>query len=154
MKPTSSIQTKVCYQFEIFCKKIISGERCDYLRELIRRGKRETVFSDLPDTVLANLYTFDIDLAEQTIFYICGYLIPIQNDYLAKALQTFGNEGYSILLLYYSLLFNDREIAKLLGISRSSVQKKRKKLLRKLKERMGEYTNANKQLSGKNVTAI
>ena len=138
MEATSSIQTRVRHQFEAFCRKIIDGERCDYFRELIRREKRESVFSDLPDPVLENLYTFDISPVEQYFFYICGYLIPIQNDNLAEILQAFGNEGCSILLLYYSLLLKDREIASLLGISRSSVQKKRKNLFNELKKRMGQ----------------
>ena len=49
-----------------------------------------------------------------------------------------GDEGYSILLLYYSLQLRDREIASLLGLSRSKIQKDRKILFDELKKRMVE----------------
>ena len=49
-----------------------------------------------------------------------------------------GDEGYSILLLYYSLQLKDREIASLLGLSRSKIQKDRKILFNELKKRMVE----------------
>lgn len=138
MKSSPSPQTKIRYQFEAFCKKVINGERCDYLRELLRRSEWESTFSDLPDTMLDRICTQDSDPAEQYIFHVYGHLIPIRNDRLAETLLAFGDEGYSILLLYYSLQLKDREIASLLGLSRSKVQKDRQMLFNELKERMGE----------------
>lgn len=126
------------YQFEAFCKKVINGERCDYLRELMRRSSWESSFSDLPPAILDRLYSENDDPAEYYIFRICGHVIPIRNDRLADALLTFGDEQYSILLLYYSLQLKDREIAPLLGISRSKVQRDRKTLFEELKSKMGE----------------
>ena len=61
------------------------------------------IFSDLPEAVLTNLCTFDSDPAEQYIFHVYGHQIPIRNDRLAEILLALGDEGYSILLLYYSL---------------------------------------------------
>ena len=46
--------------------------------------------------------------------------------------------GWQILLLYYSLQLKDREIAPLLGISRSKVQRDRKALFEELKSKMGK----------------
>lgn len=134
----ASPQTKVRYQFEAFCKKVINGERCDYLRELMRRSSWESSFSDLPPAILDRLYSENDDPAEYYIFRICGHVIPIRNDRLADALLTFGDEQYSILLLYYSLQLKDREIVPLLGISRSKVQRDRKTLFEELKSKMGE----------------
>lgn len=48
-----SQKTSIRYQFEVYCKKVIRGERCDYLRQVIRREEQEVSFSDLPfDTLL------------------------------------------------------------------------------------------------------
>ena len=58
--------------------------------------------SDLPEAVLTSLCTFDSDPAEQYIFHVYGHRIPIRNDRLAEILLALGDEGYSILLLYYS----------------------------------------------------
>ena len=134
----ASPQTKVRYQFESFCKKVINGERCDYLRELMRRSAWESSFSDLPPAVIDRIYSENHDPAECYIFRVCGQVIPIRNDRLADALLTFGDEQYSILLLYYSLQLKDREIAPLLGISRSKVQRDRKALFEELKSKMGK----------------
>ncbi len=70
--PSPSPQVRVQYQFEAFCKKVINGERCDYLRELLRRSEWESSFSDIPAAVLDRLYTLDDDPAEQYVFYVHG----------------------------------------------------------------------------------
>ena len=114
------------------------GERCDYLRKLMKKMGWESSFSDLPEAVLTSLCTFDSDPAEQYIFHVYGHRIPIRNDRLAEILLALGDEGYSILLLYYSLQLRDREIASLLGLSRSKIQKDRKILFDELKKRMVE----------------
>ena len=83
-----------------------------------------------PDALKINFYiffAFTIDIS-----------VPIRNDRLAEILLALGDEGYSILLLYYSLQLRDREIASLLGLSRSKIQKDRKILFDELKKRMVE----------------
>ena len=136
MESTQTTQRRVRYQFEIFCMKVIDGERCDYLRKLMKKMEWESSFSDLPETVLTSLCTFDYDPSEQYIFHVYGHQIPIKNDRLAEILLALGDEGYSILLLYYSLQLKDREIASLLGLSRSKIQKDRKVLFDELRKRM------------------
>lgn len=75
METTQAAQRRVRYQFEIFCMKIINGERCDYLRQLMKKMEWESSFSDLPEAVLTNLCTFDSDPAEQYIFHVYGHQI-------------------------------------------------------------------------------
>ena len=138
METTQTAQRRVRYQFESFCMKVIDGERCDYFRQLMKKMEWESSFSDLSEAVLTNLCTFDSDPAEQYIFHVYGHQIPIKNDRLAEILLALGDEGYSILLLYYSLQLKDREIASLLGLSRSKIQKDRKVLFDELRKRMVE----------------
>ena len=138
MESTQTAQRRVRYQFEFFCMKVIDGERCDYLRKLMKKMEWESSFSDLPEAVLTSICTFDNDPAEQYIFHVYGHQIPIKNDRLAEILLALGDEGYSILLLYYSLQLKDQEIASLLGLSRSKIQKDRKLLFNELKKRMVE----------------
>lgn len=136
VEPSSSPKTRIRYQFEAFCKKVISGERCDYLRELMRRSEWESSFSDLPTAILDRLYTMDDDPAEQFTFRVYGHLIPIRNDRLVESLLDLGPEAYSILLLAYALQISDREIGDLLGVSRSKIQRDRQKLFVELSRRM------------------
>ena len=73
METTQATQKRVRYQFEIFCMKVIDGERCDYLRKLMKKMGWESSFSDLPEAVLTSLCTFDSDPAEQYIFHVYGF---------------------------------------------------------------------------------
>ena len=149
MEFSPSDQRRIRYQFEAFGKLVIRGERSDYFRELSHRSAWETPFSDLPDLVLDRLGSHDSDPAEQYIFQVHGYHIPIRNDRLVESLLTFGDEGYAILLLYYSLEFKDREIASLLGLSRSKIQQERTALIKELRKKMGGQIHGSKQNPGK-----
>ena len=91
MESTQTTQRRVRYQFEIFCMKVIDGERCDYLRKLMKKMEWESSFSDLSEAVLTNLCTFDSDPAEQYIFHVYGHQIPIKNDRLAEILLALGD---------------------------------------------------------------
>lgn len=136
MELSLSQQTTIRYQFEFFCKKVIDGERCDYLRELVRRANHEISFSELPESWLDRLMSESLCPVEQYRFNVCGYPIAIQSDRLAEALLEMGAEAYSILLLAYCLEFNDREIGSLLGKARSSVQRRRQQSLVELKSKL------------------
>lgn len=136
MELSLSQQTTIRYQFEFFCKKVIDGERCDYLRELTRRAKREISFSELPETWQDRSRSENLCPVEQYRFNVCGYPVSIQSDQLAEALLDLGAETYSILLLAYCLEFSDREIGILLGQARSSVQRRRQQSLLELKSKL------------------
>lgn len=133
---TSTQKTQIRYQFESFCKKVIHSERCDYLRQLQRRSEHEVPFSDLPSAMLDGFVAACSDDVDICVFEVFGYRIPIRNDKLAEALLNLGAEGYSILLLAYSLELSDREIGEMLGLSRSSIQRTRTSLLGNLKNNM------------------
>lgn len=126
----------VRYEFELFCKKVIHSERCDYLRWYLRRAEVERNFSELPDHVVNNFASRDDMLAKECLFEICGYHIPIQDDRLAEELLEMGVEERSILLLAYAVGISDREIGELLHTSRSRVQWLRSKLLQAIQKKM------------------
>ena len=134
--PSQSPETQIRYQFESLCKKVIVGQRNDYLRELSRRKNSEVCLSDLPPECIDRLCSYEEDPAAYYTFYINGYVIQIQNDRLARSLLSLGTEGYEILLMAYALKMNDREIASILGVSRSKIQHDRSKLLAALQEEM------------------
>ena len=50
-----SQKTRICYQFEVYFKKVIRDECCDYLRQVIRQSEREVCFSDMPFDALLGL---------------------------------------------------------------------------------------------------
>lgn len=133
-----SQKTRVRYQFESFCKKVLRGERCDYYREQRRTAAREVCFSDLPTSLLDRLCTTDDYPVQRHAFEVCGHRLEIRSDRLAESLLELGAEAYSILLLAYCLDLSDREIAGLLGTSRSTVQRRRQHFLDDIRKRMEE----------------
>lgn len=136
MELSPSQKTRVRYQFESFCKKVLRGERCDYYREQQRMSAREICFSDLPTSLLDRLCATDDYQTERYAFEVCGHRLVIRSDRLAESLLDLGAEAYSILLLAYCLDLSDREIASLLGTSRSTVQRRRQQFLNDIRKRM------------------
>ena len=135
-KYSSEYKRDVRYEFESFCKKVIRSERCDYLRWYLRHAEVEKNFSDLPDYVVNNFSSRDGSLAEEYMFEICGYAIPIRDDRLAEELLEMKEEERSVLLLAYAVGISDREISGLLHTSRSRVQWLRSKLLQAIQKRL------------------
>lgn len=138
MDLSPSQKTRVRYQFEAFCKKVLKCECCDFYREQKRRAEKEVHFSALSADVLDKLSAMDDYPVEQYAFELLGERLVIRNDKLAEALLGLGVEAYSILLLAYCLDLSDREIAALLGASRSTIQRRRQQLLDTMKKRMKE----------------
>lgn len=116
---------------------MLRAERADYLRQLTRRLQHEVPFSDLPDPVIDQLHTLDVYPSDRYLFDVYGHQVPIENDRLVQALLELGAESYSILLLS-SLCLSDRQIAALLGSSKSTIQRRRNRLMDLLRTKMKE----------------
>lgn len=129
-------QRRIRYQFESFCKKVISNERSDYMRSLRRHTAHETNFSALPSEYLSDIRSMDGCPGAEYVFHVCGYRVLLRNEHLIDALLALCAEERSILILYYSLGLKDWEIADLLCTSRSRIQRIRLKALSMLQEEM------------------
>lgn len=133
-----SQKTSIRYQFESYCKKVLRGERCDYLREILHRADHELCFSDLPASLLERLCATDDYPMDRYVFELYGHHVAILNDRLGEALLRMGPNGRDILLLAYFLDLNDREISALLGTSRSTIQRHRQRSLEQMKRLLKE----------------
>ena len=114
-----SQKTSIRYQFEVYCKKVIRGERCDYLRQVLRRSEQEISFSDLPIDALLRIGVLDAYPSSYYVFETQGHRISISDDRLGEALSQIESAGRDLLLLAYFLDLSDREIGALLGGSRA-----------------------------------
>lgn len=133
-----SQKTSIRYQFETYCKKVLRGERCDYLRQVLRRANREVCFSDLPATILERLCASDYYPMDRYVFELYGHQVVVLNERLGEALMQMGPDGRDVLLLGYFLDLNDREISVLLGSSRSTIQRRRQRSLDQMKKLLKE----------------
>lgn len=133
-----SQKTSIRYQFEVYCKKVVRGERCDYLRQVLRRAEQETCFSDLPFDALLQIGASDDYPSNHYVFEAQGHQISVADDRLGEALSQIEAAGRNLLLLAYFLDLNDREIGTLLGIPRSTIQRRRQRFLDQMKQLLKE----------------
>ena len=54
-----------------------------------------------------------------------GFTVRIENSLLAEALESLDGKKRDVILRYYFLGFDDTEIAKILEVNRSTIQRRR-----------------------------
>ena len=79
---------------------------------------------------------------EYNTFILGGDVILIENDLLADALNALPQDNRDILLMYWFLEMADREIAERMNLARRTINNRRLKSYRLLKELMGVDTDA------------
>ena len=120
-------------QFDAFCKKVLKNEARAYLRNMKRQRDRETMFSDLPQHELDKLCTVDRYPSDSFVFSSHGYDLHIDNELVAEAFASLPKDEQSILILRFVLDLTDEEIGRLMGMSRSAVQRHRTSTLKDLR---------------------
>ena len=79
---------------------------------------------------------------EYNTFILGSDVILIENDLLADALNALPQDNRDILLMYWFLEMADREIAERMNLARRTINNRRLKSYRLLKELMGGDTDA------------
>ena len=125
------------HAFDSYCKKVLKCEAYNGYREISRRQKRETPFSELSEEELAQLAVYDRYPWEYTAFPVGGDVVLIKDDRLAEALNALPSDNRDIFLMYWFLGMADREIAEHLHMVRRTVNARRQSAYRLLKELMG-----------------
>lgn len=123
-------------QFDRYCKLVLYHEALDYLREMQRRRDRETSFDALSQAEMDKLCTEDHYPSDSYIFSSHGYDMMIDNELVADAFDSLSKDAQSILILRCVLDMTDQEIADLMGMSRSAVQRRRAKTLKELRTKL------------------
>ena len=136
LKPDRHYEHKQ-HAFDSYCKKVLKHEAYNGYREISRRQKRETLFSETSEEELAQLAAYDRYPWEYTAFPVRGAVILIEDDRLAEALNALPQENRDIFLMYWFLDMADREIAECMNMARRTVNTRRQKAYRLLKELMG-----------------
>ena len=127
--------------FNLLCDKaddfyggrLLYHEAIDYLREMQRRRDRELSFSDLPQMEMDKLCIVDHYPSDRFTFSSHGYDLHIENELVADAFAGLSVQEQSILILHFVLDLPDQEVGRLVGMSRSAVQRRRAKSLTELR---------------------
>lgn len=140
MNEPNRTQWEIRCAFNGFCKKAVRCEASNAHRDTRRRGLQEVSFSDLPPEEEEQLYTTDRyfagEEADDKSFFVAG--LEITPKRLADAIRTLPEEKREAVLLYYFFDMSDAEIAKLLNLSRSTVQYRRTSSFELLKRYLEE----------------
>ena len=120
-------------RFDAFCKKVLRNEARAYLRNMKRQREREAFFSDLSQAELDKLSTVDRYSCDSFTFSSHGYDLHIDNELVAEAFASLPKDEQSILILRFVLDLTDEEIGRLMGMSRSAVQRHRTSTLKDLR---------------------
>ena len=130
-------------RFNAYCKKTLRNELISSMREYKNQRRREVSFEDLTPKEEKQLYTVDryFDDEDDDAFYIQG--LKISEKLLNEALEILPKEKLQAVVLHYFYNMSDSDIAKLINVSRSTVQYRRtssfERLKRFLEERADEW---------------
>ena len=125
------------HAFDSYCKRSIKNEAMNAYTQLRKRSRREVSLSELPEDAMAQLAVYDRYSWEYTTFPVGGAVILIEDDRLAEALLALSQEDRDIFMMHWFLNMVDREIAEYMNMARRTVNTRRQKAYRLLKELMG-----------------
>ena len=136
LKPDRHYEHKQ-YAFDSYCKKVLKCEACNGYRQISWRQKRFTSLEELSEAEMAQLAVYDRYSWGYTTFPVGGAVILIEDDRLAEALLALPQEDRDIFMMHWFLNMVDREIAEYMNMARRTVNTRRQKAYRLLKELMG-----------------
>ncbi|WP_040194641.1 sigma factor-like helix-turn-helix DNA-binding protein [Clostridium culturomicium] len=138
MKP-ASFETAIRLQFDTLVKRVIYCTVKNYEKELGRRAKHETPFSEISDIIIGGFSIEDnYEMIEKIIFSACGIPVSVQEGELAEALKKLPEIKRNVLLLSYFEEYPDSTIAKLMDVTRNGIFKRRMAALKLMKEILQE----------------
>lgn len=123
-------------QFDRYCKLVLYHEAIDYLREMQRRRDMEISLDELSPAQWDKLSVTDDYPCESYVFHSHGYDLRIDNELVAEAFAVLPQQEQSILILHCVMELNDVEIGRLMGMSKSAVQRHRTKTLKELRVKL------------------
>ena len=125
------------YTFEVFCKTVLRNKARNIHKKIARIEQSEVLFADIPPVFEALLCCEDeYHLADRIAIKLDNKEFVVENETLAAALTLLLPKYKEILFLSYFMEYSDREIARVLGISPSTVTTQRASAIKRLREKM------------------
>jgi len=125
------------FAFDDYCKKVLKHEASNGYRVLRRAQSREVSLGSFSEAAMSRFAACDRYPWEYTAFPVDGDVILIEDDALAAALSALPADNRNVFLMYWFLEMTDREIAEKLKLPRRTVNNRRLRAYRLLKEQMG-----------------
>ena len=128
-------EDKIVRQFVLYCHAALKYEKLNYYNERRHRLEREAHIDTFPGKLLGMAGSL-FDTYHPGYFHVMGYEIGIVDGDLAQALRELPDRNRQIVLLYYIIGLNDREIGEIYGMPRPTVCAYRNSAIRKMRQDM------------------
>ena len=122
------------HQFDAYCKKVLKYAARDIYNRLSKQAEHEISLSDLIENGAYVAAVMDDYFEEERQFEALGFSIIIKSELLSEALRLLPKRQRDIIMQYYFLDMNDKEISETSGEVRNTVNYQRNVALKKLKE--------------------
>ena len=125
------------YTFAAFCKIVLRNAALSAYRDIGRRRKWEISLDYLMEEKHYEPSTTDNYFDKQaTKFVVCGEIIDIENERLAKAFSSLPELRQEILVLYYFFHYTDKKIGETYGRSRTTANYWKLSSLKRLRKEL------------------
>ncbi len=135
---TSSFEYIVRLQFNALMMIAIKGTLSSHRRQIARRSKHEVLFCELPEMKQIEHGMNDSYSHEFVSFQVLDFVIRISDEELSTALKELTEKQRNAILLHFFQDMNDREISELYHVSRSAINSRRDRGLKKLQKLLNE----------------
>lgn len=115
------------HSFDGYCRTVIRNKATDIKRQHDRIRKRQISLNEVNQDDMATLSYFDQNVENSETFFISGIPITVIGMQLAEAINQLPEDLKRIILFFYFIGLNDREIGEYFGMSAGSLWAQRKK---------------------------
>ena len=139
MTNTEQYREHIERTFNAFCKIVLYHAALGAYKKIRRKQQFEVSLDYLREFDFEPIATTDkyfMTYDVPTAFTVRGETVIVESELLAAALLRLPEKRREVLFLRYYLGYNDEEIGKMCGISRSAVFRRRKIALRLLRKEM------------------
>ena len=122
------------HAFDAFCKRVIRNAAVDAFRKPKRKQKVEMDIDDPMIAYIHSIQTHDTYTLYSRTYYVKEQPIVVRDKNLGEALQYIIPQKRAVILLSYFAGYNDTEVANILGVSPTSIARRKKSALLRLRE--------------------
>ena len=127
--------------FDQFCKTLLKNEAKNAWRAINKQRDREITAGTAEDMAWLLPSEDDTYSTYHKVFYVKDIEITVTKEFVGEALQYIIPQKRAVILLSYFEGYNDTEVANILGVSPTSIARRKKSALMRLRELMEVRSN-------------
>lgn len=127
-----SFESHIQHTFDSYCRTVVRNEARNIKKQYDRLKRHQISLNHLSQDEMNALFYYDKSISNSEIFIVYGIKIIVSDVQLAEAIKNLPEDLKKIILSFYFIGLNDREIGDYFGISAGSIWSRRKRGLKLL----------------------